>query len=164
MWFLLATAYAQDACGELSLPPERLQVAWVSPEPARVGLHGTMMVVTTRALLALAAERKQDAAAVLSGLGVANPSGEWKVTLFDVDRAELCRPIAGEGAEAGLNRCDHARRPPRVRPRAWTGCGTLADAADGARTLDVYGVEWADAADEGFCVMPLSRFLHGPPR
>ncbi len=164
MLLLAAVSLAQDACTPLAAPPERLQVAWVSPEAAHVGLHQTMIVVSSRALLAAAEERARDPAAVLAALGVTNPSGDWKVTLFDVDRAELCRPMAGEGAEAGLNRCDHARRPTRVRARAWTGCGYLDDALSAARTLDVYGVEWADAADQGFCVMPLTRYLQGPPK
>ena len=162
---LLATlTLAQDVCTALTAPPERLQVAWVSPESARVGLHQTMIVVSSRALLAAAEERGREPAAVLAALGVTNAAGAWKVTLFDVDRAELCRPMVGEGAEAGLNRCASARRPARVRARAWSGCGYLDDARTAERTVDVYGVEWADAADQGFCVMPLTRYLQGPPR
>ncbi len=164
MLLLLSAALAQDTCSAVTSPPERLQVAWVSRESDRVGLHTTMIVVPARALLALAEARGRVAAAVLTALGVANPRGSWKVTLFDVERAELCWPMDGDGAEAGLNRCDHARRPARVRGRAWTGCGYVNDADTGARSLDVYGVEWADAAEQGFCVMPLTRFIEGPPR
>lgn len=143
--------------------PEVVQMAWVSPAGARVGAHGQMIVVRASELLALAGARRGDAVGVLSALGVGRAGGEWKVTIFDVDRAELCRPVEGEGALAGLNRCPTARRPARTRPVAWTGEGYVNDADTGDRTFDVYGIEWADAANEGFCVLPLSRFLSGPP-
>lgn len=154
-------ALADGACPALETPPERLQVAWVSPERERAGAHELLPVVSTRALLALAEAHGGDPSAVLQALGARRPAGEWKVTVFDVERAELCRPVEGEGALDGLNRCDRARRPGWVRPRAWTGCGTVGEGAD---PLAVYGIEWADAADQGFCVLPLGRFLAGPPR
>lgn len=143
--------------------PEVVQMAWVAPVSARVGAHGQMVVVRASELLALARDLQGDAPAVLRALGVGRTGGEWKVTIFDVDRAELCRPVEGEGALAGLNRCPTARRPARVRPAAWTGEGYVEDAQAGVRTFDVYGIEWADAADQGFCVLPLGRFLSGRP-
>jgi hypothetical protein len=160
----IGLALAQETCATLDPVADHVQVAWVSRAPAHVGLHGEVVVVTTRELLEIAAARGKDPVATLRALGVRDPGGSWKVTVFDVDRAELCRPVEGEGSLEGLNRCDHPRRPRGVRPRSWSGCGYLLDATDGTRTADVYGIEWADAADQGFCVLPLSRFLQGPPR
>jgi len=157
----LGLALAQEVCPPLEVPPERVQVAWLSPERERAGAHELLPVVSTRALLALAEAHGGDATAVLTALGAKRPAGEWKVTVFDVERAELCRPVEGEGALDGLNRCAKARKPAWLRARGWTGCGTV---GEGATPLALYAVEWADAADQGFCVLPLGRFLAGPPR
>jgi hypothetical protein len=152
-------------CGELQPIPESFQVAWVSPVPATVGA-GTALDVVRVADLRKWMEGR-DALHVLLGLGLAGKrdTREWKVTVFDVKREWLCRPVdavAGDDV-AGIPACEEGwQRPGRgTREKAWTGCGWLADTQTGERTLDVYRIDWESAVRWGFCVLPLGRFLSG---
>jgi hypothetical protein len=157
-------ALAQEACAPVDPVPDTLQVAWVSRANDRVGALGEMTVVRSAALQELVAARGRDATAVLHALGLLAPRREaedgWKIVLFDVPREALCRPT--EGDTVGVPRCDDAARL-GVHPKAWTGCGYLQDVVSGERTLDVFHVEWAEATSQGFCLLPLPRFLAGRP-
>lgn len=160
---LAGAAWAQ-ACAPVDPVPDTLQVAWVSKAGDRVGAHGEMNVVRSVALQELVAARGRDATAVLRALGLLGPRREatagYKVVLFDVPREALCRPT--EGDTVGVPRCEDAGRL-GVHPKAWTGCGYLQDVATGERTLDVFRVDWSEASAQGFCLLPLPRFLAGRP-
>lgn len=135
---LLGVALASEpVCGGLTAPGETLSVAWVSPLGQRVGPRGTVEVVRTRDLRAALQDRAGgQLGRMLQLLGLrrsaAPPSRRWKVTVFDVRGADLCRP---------------------------SGCGFTVDRADGSRGLEIFRVRWADAARDGFCVLPAQRFV-----
>jgi hypothetical protein len=85
----------------------------------------------------------------------------WKVTVFDVRTALLCRPVeyATEVQTVdGVAACPSTRQ---TGVRHDTGCGTTLDTASGDPGLDLFRIRWRDAAVQGFCVMPLDRFLSG---
>jgi hypothetical protein len=127
-----------------------------------------MEVVRSGPLQQLVHDKGGDATAVLRGMGLVGPKGDgdgrWKVTLFDVRREWLCRPMeGGPGAlTAGVAVCDHPRRG-GIHRKAWTGCGYLTDVVTRLRTLDVFRIDWPTATTEGFCLLPFARFLHGRP-
>lgn len=157
------------ACEALTEPPATLQVAWVSRVRATVGAHTPMQVVRSVELQQLARDRGGDVSNVLRALGLVGPratadASDWKVSFFDVSRADLCRPMAGvEGdVRAGVPVCSERQQHPwRSRARSWTGCGYLHDVATAARTLDVFRLEWGHAVRDGFCLLPLARLLAG---
>ena len=166
-----APAFAADApaCLATAEVPDVLQVAWVSRIGAHAGPRTAMEVVRVADLRKLAEAHERDPTRVLQSLGLigrkAVARGDWKVVVFDVRREWLCRPAVGaEGAMiAGVSSCpaNLQRKAPATRARAFSGCGYLLDVTDGARTLDVFRVEWRDAVAWGFCVLPLQRFLQG---
>lgn len=166
---LPAPARAADACQLPAAVPGTLQVAWVSPVRQGVGLSGVLDVVRTSDLRAIALAEKREPAAILRAIGLLRRRQklrrDYKVTLFDVRSDWLCRPSDGPEGEdhAGVPRCEERlqRKGRHIRRASWTGCGYLADTADGDRTLDVFRVRWRDAIAGGFCVLPLKRFLQG---
>ena len=176
-WLFSAGAMAQEPveCSSLSPVPETLQVAWVSPLRATVGARAALEVVRVVDLRKLVEARKRDPAAVLQALGLVGKRGHgkrrWKVTVFDVKSTWLCRPVAqgesgagpGDSVIEGVAACPSDQREPgrHTLPRAYSGCGYLLDTTTGARTLDVFRVDWAAAITWGFCVLPLERFLEG---
>jgi hypothetical protein len=168
------TVHAAEACGLTTEVPESLQVAWVSRIGARAGAHTALPVVRVSDLRRLVESSNRDATTVLRALGMVGKRGEarggWKVTIFDVKRDWLCRPVLQDSDDGpavativGMAACpgDLTRGAPGVRGRAWAGGGYLLDTATGKRSLDVYRVEWSTAVAWGFCVLPLRRFLDG---
>lgn len=166
---LAPAARAESACQALADAPETLQVAWVSRLGQTAGARTALQVVRVADLRKLVEASDRDPTKVLRALGLigkkATARGNWKVTVFDVKREWLCRPVEGpeEVTLAGVSACpaNLQKRPWSTKARSWTGCGYLVDAASGARTLDVFRVEWQDAVAWGFCVLPLRRFLEG---
>lgn len=166
---LLTPAFAAETCSAVADVPETLQVAWVSRIGARAGAHTPLPVVRVADLRKLVEAEGRDPTKVLRSLGLigkrAKAHGVWKVMVFDVERASLCRPIFGdEGVDVGgVATCPAAlQRPGKgVKARAYSGCGYLLDTESGERTLDTWKVEWRDAVSAGFCVLPLTRFLGG---
>lgn len=167
MWALLAFALAGDeppaACPSLEPVHGRVSVAWVSPMSQTVGADTLLPVVRTSALRAWLAAEKPTVGRMLQGLGMrrryTDPKRPYKVTIFEVDADALCRPmgdrLAGDDA-SGLPTCpDRFGRP----TRAYRGCGTLTDQADGDPSLDVFRVSWRDAVRTGFCLFPAERFV-----
>ena len=165
---------AEGACGATTEVPESLQVAWVSRIGARAGAQTALPVVRVSDLRRLVESSNRDATTVLRALGMVGKRGQarggWKVTIFDVKRDWLCRPVLQDSDDGpavativGMAACpgDLTRGAPGVRGRAWSGCGYLLDTATGKRSLDVYRVEWSTAVAWGFCVLPLQRFLDG---
>jgi hypothetical protein len=89
----------------------------------------------------------------------------YKVTLFDVKKEWLCRPVEDrtEGEDlSGVPACE-ASQQRRSRPakEGFTGCGYTLDTGASARGLDVFRIEWGAASAWGFCTLPLDRFLKG---
>lgn len=159
--WLVATALAQD-CAKLAPPPDHLAVAWVSPV-RRSARRGTWLPVVPAAdLRAFVKAQSPSPGRLLQALGVRkrakDPKRRYKVTIFDLTAADLCRPV--EGTEEGYvvdgvgacGRLDHATS-------TYSGCGYTTDQADGKRRFDLYRVQWKTAAARGFCVLPLERYL-----
>jgi hypothetical protein len=152
----------QTCTAELQREPDALSVAWVSPLGAHVGSGGWLTVVPTADLHRWVAEERPGVGRFLQRLGLrksdATPRRGWKVTIFDVSAAELCRPLSAyetPGTVEGVASCDGHDRV----EGAYDGCGSLTDRADGSASLPVFRVLWADAARDGFCVLPVERYL-----
>lgn len=163
---LLAALAAAQECQATGDVPESFQVAWVSRLGATVGARTPLLVVRVADLRTTVEAQGRDATKTLQALGMIRKKGkadaaDWKVTVFDVQRDWLCRPV--EGDSGGVSACptDLLHKAPGIRPKAWTGCGYVLDTRTGERTVDVYRVEWRDAVAWGFCVLPLERFLKG---
>ena len=162
MWWWAAAALAQTCdtarLGEL---PETLSVAWVSPLGRRSG--GRWLWVEPTAELRTLARASATEGRLLQALGLRNrntdPHRRWKVVVFDVDRTALCRPVpevTERTAVAGVGACDGRRSPDPDRGQA---CGTRVDRASGEPTIQTLRAEWPSLASQGFCVLPLERFV-----
>lgn len=166
---ILGLLAAALACEPVTPVEGTVQVAWVSRLGDRVSARGEMAVVRSAALQELAARSQGDATRVLRALGRlrgrAEARGDWKVVFFDVPATALRRPLAEADTDVllGVPTVTGARLP-GVRRRANSGCGYLLATDTGLRTLDVFLVDWATAARNGYCLMPLSRVLAGRPR
>lgn len=162
-------ASAEETCAALTAVPEAVQVAWISPVNRQVGANTYLEVVRVADLRAFLKAEGPSSVRLLQGLGLANAKGKgravkrsWKVTIFDVRSAWLCRPLAGGTADKvveGVAVCPPSEQDGPAR--GFTGCGYTRDTATGGRGLDVYRVRWRDASSGGFCVLPLDRFLKG---
>lgn len=159
--WLVATALAQD-CAKLEPPPEHLAVAWVSP--VRQSAHGGtwLPVIPAADLRAFVRAESPGTGRLLQALGVRkktkDPKRRYKVTIFDLTSADLCRGIEGteEGYVVdGVAACGRLDR----ETSTYSGCGYTTDRADGKRGFDLYRVQWKTAAARGFCVLPLERYL-----
>jgi len=161
---LPAPAHACDAVKEV---PDSLQVAWVSRTGAAAGNNTWLEVVQLGELRSLIERSHRDATTVLRAIGLLGrkqtAKASYKVVVFEVERAALCRPMDGEPGTtvAGLPICDRPeqRQGVGVKPLAYTGCGYGTDLGAGIRGLDVLRVRWADAVAKGFCVLPWERML-----
>jgi hypothetical protein len=164
---MLASLAIAAPCEPLEPVPDAFQVAWVSPVARTVGNGTPLEVVRVSELRKLVERRGRASLKLLQGLGLAGRRDRrtWKVTVFDVQRPWLCRPMEGEEGEdaAGVAVCpqewDHA--PAGTRGRSHSGCGYQLDTMTGERTLDTFRILWRDAVSRGFCVLPWDRFLAG---
>lgn len=155
------------ACDLVSEVPEAAQVAWVSKLNATAGNDTWLEVVELGKLRELVTRNGRDSTRVLRGLGLLRRTqpqrAEYKVTVFEVSRAQLCREMDGEPGTvvSGVPICapSEQRQGSGVRPAAYTGCGYHTDLGSGVRGLDVFRLRWADAVAKGFCVLPLPRLL-----
>ncbi|MEL6345977.1 MAG: hypothetical protein AAFV53_22895 [Myxococcota bacterium] len=152
---------------------ESLQVAWISPVKQKVR-GGTMIeVVQVRDLRAWIRNNSPEEPRVLQMLGMhgratatADDRRDYKITIFDVRREWLCRPL--EGGTPGTDVSNVPVCAVREQQAAdkhhedgFTGCGYSMDTMSSTRGMDVFRVEWAQASEWGFTVMPLERFLEG---
>lgn len=168
-----AAAGSAGTCSALGAVPDAVQVAWVSPVQKTVGARSWLDVVRVADMRAFLGAKGVTPIRLLQGLGLVNARGkgraakkDYKVTIFDVRSAWLCRPMGGDAADRvveGVAVCAGQRNAPR---RAYTGCGYTKDTAATTkdkvgRGFDVYKVRWRDASSGGFCVMPLERFMKG---
>jgi hypothetical protein len=166
----LPTARAQ-ACQPLSQTPDAVQVAWVAPVGRTVRAGTTLEVVRVSDLRTWMNEHGREPGRVLQALGVArrNPRAalrkDWKVTVFDVRSAWMCRPV--DGATPGQDKAGVVACTPgdadalRGHKPGYSGCGYSLDTGASVRGLEVYRITWEDASAQGFCVMPMPRFLGG---
>ena len=168
---LIGLAHAQT-CSEPKAMPDSLQVAWISPAAKGVRMNGWVEAVRVSELRAWLRDNGKDKVRMLKSLGmVGTRGGRWaakrpyKVTIFDVKREWLCRPIAD--TEPGTVRgavtvCEEKQQKPLWgHKKGWTGCGYVEDTQSKERGLDVVRLRWGDASSWGFCVLPLERFLEG---
>lgn len=161
---------ASAACGGDLPPPKDTQaVVWISPLRRTVGSGAQLRVVPTSALRAAARDGALSSGRVLQLLGERRkakpPRKPWKVTVFQASSGALCRPVDPERAEdasgsawagdflAGLPVC------PSPPSRKDSGCGTTLDRARDVGGVEVFRARWRDLAPQGFCVLPLDRFL-----
>jgi hypothetical protein len=160
----------QCSLDALQDPPESLSVAWVSPVGKRARNAAWLYVVPTRELRAFSeGEGKGDPARTLQWLGLRKsakpPHRTYKVVIFDTAPGELCRPVvSAESAIAGVAPCDSDHAGPRhlraFGPRNGDGgCGTTTDQRTGKAGAVVYRAQWQSLATDGFCLLPLERFL-----
>jgi hypothetical protein len=166
-------ARAQDgACLALTEIPDATQVVWISPVRRQVGAHSWMEVVRLGDLESWVAAHDKDPVRMLQAAGIVGrkagaraTEATWKVTIFDVERSWMCRPVAATvpGTDLhGVQACEEPQQKAASGARpGFTGCGYAVDSAASTRGLDVFRIRWEDAASQGFCVMPFDRFLTG---
>lgn len=163
---LLSAALAQPVCPGLAAPDRaRLSVAWVSPLGRKVAAGTMLPVVPTAALRAWVAREGADVGRLLQGLGLRRrpetPRRPYKVVVFDVDAGALCRPMAAQEPGVEVEGLPVCAREARGVPGRYDGSGCLLDMKDATYSLPVVEVTWRDAAVDGFCVLPLGRFVDG---
>ncbi len=155
------------ACEPVAEVPDALQVAWVSKVPATASNQTWLPVVQLGELRSLISRSTRDSGTVLRALGllgrVQKPRAAYKVTVFEVPRSTLCRPMHGVPGTvvAGVPICDtpEQRAGAGVRAGSYSSCGYGTDLGAGVRGLDVFRIRWADAVTKGFCVLPWERML-----
>jgi hypothetical protein len=164
---LLALAREPQVCEppaleRLAPPPDRLAVAWVGPWWRRP--RGALRVVVARDLAAwVAAQDPAWTGRTLQRLGLrrrnTDPGRRYQVVVFDVPADALCRPT-GHVAEgepvAGTPAC--ARRLSKP-DRGSTGCGETIDRRTGEPGFELFVVPRRVAARDGYCAVPLDRYL-----
>jgi len=171
LFMMVSMAYGQN-CAETKALPESLQVAWISPASKTVGMNGWIEAVRVADLRAWVRDHGEDKIRLLKGLGMVGPrGGRWaakrayKVTIFDVKREWLCRPIAATEpgtVKQGVTVCEEKQQKALWgHKKGFTGCGYIEDTQSSDRSLDVVRLRWADASSWGFCVLPLERFIEG---
>jgi hypothetical protein len=165
---LLATALAADpsACGVLQpVEAESLAVAWVSPSARQVGQKSWLTVVPAADLRRWIQDHEPSPARLLQHLGLRKkgtvPSRRWKITILEVSAGALCRPLADLEPGTPLASLAVCPRQDRTVTGRHEGCGYSEDLATGERGADLFAVPWHVAASNGFCVLPLERFIDG---
>lgn len=160
LYLLGSIAHAQNAC---ETPPPaltaRTAVAWVSRQQRRAGLQRTLDVVQVRDLRQFAESADVNEARVLQWLGLRRssrpPQRPWKVVIFDADADSLCHPLLDSSDTQEQACADPGRLPTKRNP----GCGWRFDFATEGRGAPALQSDWRSLAVDGFCLVPLSRFL-----
>ncbi len=161
------SAYAQSSntCGSIGDLPDQTQVVWISPTSESSDARRYLDVVELSELQSWIERTRADKVRLLERLGLVSEGGGWrakrgwKVTIFDVNRSSLCRPIRGGTPGEVVNGVaicheDLQRGGPR-----FSGCGQTLDTNSGGGGQDLYKIRWSEASQWGFCVMPLERLL-----
>ena len=169
IWCIASTAHANElpeTCdNQLSLLSGALSVAWISPVHQTASQHQWLTVIPTRDLRAwLLQDDPISVAEFLQRTGMrkrsSDPKRRYKVTIFDVTADRLCRPIPLEEPEgqaiAGTAVCPKKQSKPH---RSYSECGTTQDFRNDHQGFDVFKAQWRDLALNGFCVLPLHRFV-----
>jgi hypothetical protein len=161
----LAAAAEPPVCDLSALedPGDTLSVAWVSRLGDRARNTEWLYVVPTRDLRTfLETEARGDLVRTLQWLGLRRsakaPKARYKVVVFDVARDQLCRPVlTTEPAVAGVRPCDEDHAGPQGD---YSGCGYLTDLGSERAGGVVYRAQWQALAADGFCLLPIERFLN----
>lgn len=164
---------SEPTCGEMTEPPEVFQVAWITPINERAWPSEHIEVVRFVDFRLWARDEAPDTKTVLHAMGMLSErtrreveANDFKITIFDVKRDWLCRPIKSfdEGALVeGIPIC-HTREQRQAswsRRFGFTGCGTISNTEPQASSFEVYRIPWNEAITWGFTTMPLDRFLDG---
>lgn len=177
LWMLMlagaALADEPPECESLVAVPGSFQVAWISPVRKGARSSTQLQVVRVGDLRSWVNQYGADQTRLLQGMGYVGPAGgrrvwagraekDWKITIFDVQAEQICRPVEGVMAGAdlmGAPVCGEELL--RTVGRHESTCGYTLDRADDSRGLDTFRVSWEQAAAQGFCVFPLERFLEG---
>jgi len=149
---------------ELTQPMgDRVAMAWVSPAGARApGANANVTLFDAAELRTWIAAEGAELPRVLQGVGLRKPftapKRGYKVTIFEVEREDLCRPVDEEEgtAVAGLPACAKGTKGVAVKTNS---CGNSLDLGTGEPGPAIYLAPWREAAESGFCVLPLERFL-----
>ena len=172
-FFGLSIAFA---CEDLNDVPSTVQVAWISPVREQVWLNQDIEVIRYQDLRLWLGAEDANAKDLLHQMGMLSKRSrkeidprDYKITIFDVEKEWLCRPMTEEvegSVVQGVPVCPAKQsKPVKYYTRyGFTGCGYTFNTQQAGRGFDVYRVNWTDAATWGFCVMPLERFLEGPPK
>ena len=175
MLFLLSLLPAL-ACEDLNTIPKSLQIAWISPVKDQVWLEENIEVIRLQDLQVWLHKEDANAKELLHQMGMLSKRSrreidptDYKITIFDVEQEWLCRPITEEPEGSivqGVTVCEAKESKPskHYTRYGFTGCGYSFNTQREDRGFDVYRINWSDAATWGFCVMPLDRFLSGPPK
>ena len=158
------------ACEALSEPPKAFQVAWISPVKERVGSKEMIEVVSFRDLRKWVKDKDATAKDLLHHLGMLKKGykkeidpRDYKITIFDIEQKSLCRPMKGKAGDKIKNVpiCIENQQTAisRRHKHGFTSCGYAFDTKTFSRSIDVYRIMWMDAVVQGFCVLPLKRFL-----
>ena len=162
------------ACEEVASVPDALQVAWISPVRAQVRYKQQINVVRYTELQKYVNDQQPSTTQLLQQLGLKRgrvrrdiDPQRYKLVIFDVSSQSMCRPMVGtegDGDQAkvvsGLTVCVDGRNSGFFHRKGDSGCGYLLNTKTSERTFDVYRISWADASAQGFCVLPLARFLN----
>lgn len=156
------SALASEACPEpLAELPQTLSVAWVAPVGKKVGVGGWVDVYRTSDLRAWAERSSEPTLGrLLQDLGRRrtnrDPRTPYVVTVFDVERATLCRPLSEDHLDRAdaVAACDKPGAESRRSP-----CGYTVNRVTDDPGLPTLRIRWRDAAARGFCVLPAPRFL-----
>ncbi|MFK7928497.1 MAG: hypothetical protein AB8H79_09920 [Myxococcota bacterium] len=168
IWLLASLSFAEPpTCSTADLealpkPADTMAVAWVAPWSRRPS--GWLKVVPTVELSGwLAAQDPPWTGRTLQRLGLrrrgTDPKRRWQVRVYEVDRDQLCRPIATVEQDvivAGLPAC-----PARIsgEGRKTAGCGHTLDRKTGEEGPTLFALKVGDVRDRGYCVVPLDRYI-----
>ena len=111
-----------------------------------------------RGLVEHVATAAADAAIVDAVIAVSEGTRKEVLECYELDPARV--RVIHNGIDLDIFRREDPK-PAHGAGHGFTGCGYSRDTGSGSRGLDVLRVRWEDAAREGFCVMPLDRFLEG---
>jgi hypothetical protein len=163
----------QPCAPDLYAPPETFQVAWISPVGKVAWINESIEVVPMKDLRLWVHENKATTSDLLQHLGMRSKNNnkqtdpvDYKITVFDVQRNTLCRPIKGKEAGSiheNVTICLEQENKPKSwgHRHGFSGCGYAVNSKTNKRSLDVFRVRWLDASAMGFCVFPMARFLDG---
>lgn len=158
---LLATAWACDT--SFAAPEDVSALAWISPLRRTVGKNRRVRVVPVSALRKAAKKGKLTPGRVLQIVGerkrARNPRRPWKVTVFQASSGALCRPIEGQPDTAFVDGLPVCPARESRSDRHQTACGATLDRARERAGVELFYAAWRDLAPQGFCVLPLERFL-----
>ena len=165
-------------CDNLKTPSSTLQVAWVSKVGKQTHRWSIIEVVPFEDIQQWNKKNNPNTLRLLQYLGMKRSKSKrniapnkYKIVVMNVPRDSLCRPMLNEKENIqvgqsinGVIVCKEKRKHKAMKfsyRHGDTGCGYLLDSKEKKRSVDVYRVNWSDAAAQGFLVVPMKHFLDG---